>query len=157
MHFSATDSQRFSIKAIPIAADVRRQLADAYDRAYPVESCGFLLGWPRKITLLVESLNAVSLPGGFDIPDREIIRVRLIASNSGVQIKALFHSHPEGSTELSQNDCDALRHSQWPWVVITRTACGKLRLTWYAHFREPANVSCLRTVLAVADAKIRRR
>jgi proteasome lid subunit RPN8/RPN11 len=63
---------------------------------------------------VLSTLNAVSTPGAFAIPDHEIQRVRLVAAEAHLSIIALFHSHPEGSSELSESDRAALHHSEWP-------------------------------------------
>jgi proteasome lid subunit RPN8/RPN11 len=91
-------------------------LREAYEVAYPRECCGVLLGVRSPIgwvvRRVVETPNAVSVRGGFAV--------------------AVFHSHPEGSTELSDSDRDALSYSEWPWVVLTQNRqTRELRLTWY--------------------------
>jgi proteasome lid subunit RPN8/RPN11 len=111
-------------------------LREAYEVAYPRECCGVLLGVRSPIgwvvRRVVETPNAVSVRGGFAIPDHELRRARCIAAEASMWIVAVFHSHPEGSTELSDSDRDALSYSEWPWVVLTQNRqTRELRLTWY--------------------------
>ena len=42
---------------------------------------------------------------------------------AGLELVGHFHSHPSGDGSLSAADLAALRHSAWPWVIVTRT-CG---------------------------------
>ena len=112
-------------------------LARAYDLACPREACGFLLGQHRG-TRIVASESVIaggssSDCDGFEIPDHELSRVRAYAEDRGLRVVALFHSHPSGDRSLSAADLAALRHSAWPWVIVTRT-CGTsaLIVTCYA-------------------------
>ena len=113
------------------------ELVLAYETAYPRECCGFLVGFRHTSGLVVQrilpTLNVVNVVGGFAaIPDIEISRVRLLAEEAGLAIVALFHSHPSGSAELSDGDLAALRYSEWPWVIVTKSSVtGDLLLAFY--------------------------
>jgi proteasome lid subunit RPN8/RPN11 len=122
---------RSSPALIEIAARHYLELRQAFERAYPRECCGLLLGRQGVVKRVVETINAVSLLEEFVIPDREVWRARQIAAQDGLKILAVFHSHPEGSVELSENDRKALACSEWPWVVLTADRAGGLRLTCY--------------------------
>ena len=121
---------------IEIAAEPYDALRRAIETAYPRECCGVLLGSSDGARLIVQrvvsTLNAVSTTGSFAIPDQEMRRVRVLAAEAGLHIVAVFHSHPSGSTELSNSDRAALEHSEWPWVILTeRAAPGEVVLTWF--------------------------
>lgn len=83
-------------------------------------------------------------PGGFEIPDHEVHRVRAWAENRDLDILALFHSHPSGSLGLSAADRAALVHSQWPWLVVGHRPGRALKLALYGPGdvgrRSPASV-----------------
>jgi proteasome lid subunit RPN8/RPN11 len=120
-------------------------LRTAYEAAYPRECCGVLLGVSTRTRLIVRrvinTLNAVSMIGGFAIPDHEMCRVRLLAANAGLDIVGVFHSHPSGSTELSSGDQAALDHSEWPWVIVTENPSTRdVLLTWH---KAPHHYACL--------------
>ena len=38
-----------------------------------------------------------------------------------LQMLEVFHSHPSGDRRLSAADHAALRHSEWPWLIVTRS------------------------------------
>jgi proteasome lid subunit RPN8/RPN11 len=60
------------------------------------------------------------------------------AQDRGLRILALFHSHPSGNSDLSAGDRAALRHSAWPWVIVTRPAgASTVVLTIYAQENAP--------------------
>lgn len=118
----------------PAVADA---LASAHDMALPRETCGFLLGEARAGKAIVtDALVAGNAPcdlDGFEIPDHELRRAGATASERGRHIVALFHSHPSGSCRLSAGDRASLRHSEWPWVIVTRSYGSRaVTLTGYA-------------------------
>ena len=113
-------------------------LARAYHEVSPLETCGFLLGAARQLSLPIASEVLLSrIPPGerasFEIPDCELRRVCAYAQERGLHIMALFHSHPSGDLRLSESDRACLRYSEWPWVIITQSK-GKagVVLTGYA-------------------------
>jgi proteasome lid subunit RPN8/RPN11 len=111
---------------ISISADLRGQLRRAVDAALPGECCGVLLGDGELGRLFVRrvlsTLNTSNTVGTFSIPDQEMRRVRSLAVQFREPIIAIFHSHPDGCSELSEPDRRALAYSEWPWVVVTPTA-----------------------------------
>jgi proteasome lid subunit RPN8/RPN11 len=119
-----------------LTAEHRAALMRAYRAAYPHECCGLLLGSQDgsggRVHRVLRTLNAVSRPGGFAIPDAEIDRGRFLAAQAGLSILALYHSHPSGATELSVADLAALEHTEWPWLVLTEDpSTRELVLTWW--------------------------
>jgi proteasome lid subunit RPN8/RPN11 len=64
----------------------------------------------------------VSYRDAFEISHGELRRLRAYAEDQGLSVVALFHSHPSGDSRLSAGDRDALRYSEWPWVIVTREA-----------------------------------
>ena len=108
---------------ITIGPEHRAHLRRAIDAALPRECCGVLLGADDSGVVVVRrvlpTLNATTLTGSFVIPGDEIRRVRRLAGQSGEAIIAMFHSHPGGPLDLSNDDRKALVYSEWPWVIVT--------------------------------------
>jgi proteasome lid subunit RPN8/RPN11 len=120
-----------------VTADAAEALERAYDRALPMEACGFLLGGAQDgRSIVTEIVTAGGLPGyrnEFEIPDHELHRMRAYAQDRSLRILALFHSHPSGERSLSTTDRAALRYSAWPWVIVTRPkATAAIVFTAYA-------------------------
>lgn len=95
------------------------------------EVCGFLLGHQG-----VEYAHAVQLlpvrnnrqhPGSFAISRSENHRALRHARSLGLELVALYHTHPEGAGELSTKDRELIRCSDLPWVIITRMKNGDNR------------------------------
>jgi proteasome lid subunit RPN8/RPN11 len=115
------------------AAALRR----ACEAASPREACGTLVGrcgadGPTAVDAL--PARGALARGAFEISGHELRRMSAWAEDRGLQIVAVFHSHPTGALELSGQDRDALRHAVWPWVVATRAAggAGEIILAAYA-------------------------
>jgi proteasome lid subunit RPN8/RPN11 len=107
-------------------------------RQLPNEACGFLLakrstaGQPLSCEF---ALSARTTPRvqQFEIPDAELRRTRAWANDRGLEVVAIFHSHPSGDLRLSAADRAGLEYSEWPWVVVTRDSrSGRAVLTGYA-------------------------
>jgi proteasome lid subunit RPN8/RPN11 len=98
-------------------------LASALAGALPREACGLLLG-PKsrgRVSVIEAVISRVtSTHGQFEIPDYELRRIKAWGEDRGLTVVAVFHSHPSGDRRLSAADRSALRHSEWPWVIVTR-------------------------------------
>lgn len=112
------------------------RLERAYDAALPLEACGFLLGRREGSDCHVVDMalpaGAAGSMDGFELSDHEVARVTAYAADRGLAIVALFHSHPTGHPHLSEADRAAIRYSQWPWMLLTRSQTGKLELAAFA-------------------------
>jgi proteasome lid subunit RPN8/RPN11 len=102
----------------------------------PFEACGFLPGWADGSDFhgidVARPAGAAGSLDGFELSDREIARVTAYAADRGLAIVAMFHSHPSGFPDLSETDRSAIRHSQWPWILLTRSQAGGLELAAFA-------------------------
>jgi proteasome lid subunit RPN8/RPN11 len=132
---------------VEVSADVRRQLRRAHDAAAPRECCGVLLGERAAgavvVRRVVETRNSATGIGAFAIPDEEMRRARVLATEWGLSIVAIFHSHPDGVGEPSANDRAALAHSEWPWAIVTVAAgADDVHVEWHAVPPAPPSRDC---------------
>ena len=114
------------------------------------EACGFLLGKSDssggKVTAIICSQVPEPVAGEFEISPSEIRRIRRHSKERGLEILALFHTHPSGNPAMSDSDRNALQHSEWPWVIVTWSASeNRFTLTGYqTGAGEPFTVRCRR-------------
>lgn len=91
--------------AIVVARSAADDLAEAYDRAFPLEVAGFLLGvHPGREMLATKLTLARRSAGGrgeFNIPAHELRRIKALARDRRLQLLALVHSHPSGNNRLT--------------------------------------------------------
>jgi proteasome lid subunit RPN8/RPN11 len=121
------------LRVTPAAVAALRQACEA---ASPREACGTLVGRRGADgATAVEVLPArgAAARGAFEISGQELRRMSAWAEGRGLEIVAVFHSHPSGAPELSGPDRDALRYAAWPWVVATRAAGGAERIALAAY------------------------
>jgi proteasome lid subunit RPN8/RPN11 len=100
------------LRLTPLAAAVLRQ---ACVRAGPMEACGALLGSRLSDDMLavnVVLVRGAAARGTFEISDQEFRRMAACAEGRGLDIVAIFHSHPSGASELSAADRASLRFSR---------------------------------------------
>jgi proteasome lid subunit RPN8/RPN11 len=105
-------------------------LEEACSEASPFEACGVLLGtWLPDEAAVVDVVQAGSAQtrGEFEIADHELRRMSVCAAHRGLEIVAVFHSHPSGAPGLSAADRATLRFAPWPWVVVTWGSVGGLK------------------------------
>jgi len=102
---------------------VLRALQEHYHRDLPRECCGFLLGTRHSGEVVVHCalplLNAEPGTGAFALSDAELRRAHLVARHSGLQLLALYHSHPSGVAHPSAADTEVMARSEWPWLILT--------------------------------------
>jgi proteasome lid subunit RPN8/RPN11 len=114
-----------------------RELTEICRAAHPREAAGFLLGRLADGVITVTDITpwreSSTGTDSFAIPEHELHRAAAYAQDLGEDIVALYHSHPSGQSRLSDGDRAALRHSTWPWVIVTATIDGEVAtLTGYA-------------------------
>jgi proteasome lid subunit RPN8/RPN11 len=124
--FTETRSPGRRVATMLMTLEALHMLALAFDRALPLEVCGFLVGRRGQrrlqVTDIVVARGATGERGAFAIPDYEARRAKAWAEDRGLLILALFHSHPSGDRQLSESDRAALRYCGLPWVIVTRSS-----------------------------------
>jgi len=104
-----------------IAKQVLDEIHAHAESTYPEECCGFLIA--DKTKRIVESLRAANAYRGpkndrYDIDPLELFKADRAASERGLSIAGVYHSHPDYPASLSAFD---LEHS-FPWysyVVVS--------------------------------------
>lgn len=116
-----------------ISDELRRQMAEMGERAYPNEGCGILLGRfanevevveVRVATNLRETGESAHLPAEKDdrehsardryvMDPRDILRAEKDARERGIEVVGFWHTHPDHAAHPSQYDAD---HA-WPEYV----------------------------------------
>jgi proteasome lid subunit RPN8/RPN11 len=123
--FTETRSPGRRVATMLMTPEALHMVALAFDRALPLEVCGFLVGRRGQrrlqVTDIVVARGATGERGAFAIPDYEARRAKAWAEDRGLLILALFHSHPSGDRQLSDSDRAALRYCGLPWVIVTRS------------------------------------
>jgi len=115
----------------PSALDALRRHGE---EAYPLESCGVLLGRSRddarSVTTAVRCGNArTDRPRDrYEIEPRDLLRALAMGRERGEDVVGFYHSHPDHPTRPSPTD---LAEAHWLGCsyVITRVAEGRAEAT----------------------------
>jgi len=87
-----------------------------------VERCGVLLGHKNGDCIVVEEIveveNASKNPNEFEIDPYDLYEIWVDAEKRGLDIVAVFHTHPFGLAKPSSLDIQGLKQTGMIWVII---------------------------------------
>ncbi len=101
------------------AAHIRRLIGIAKD-ALPNESCAFLLGHNYEVAEILPMRNIDESPVTFSVEPAELIQVYNLAESKGMQVIAIFHSHPAKAWP-SSTDIKFMEINPVVWVIYSTT------------------------------------
>ncbi len=86
------------------------------------ERCGVLIGLKKDESLFVKEIvevkNRAKNPNFFEMDAEELYKAWIHAEKRGMDIVAVFHTHPLGVAKPSRYDINGLRDSGMVWVII---------------------------------------
>lgn len=101
------------------AAHIRRLIGIAKE-ALPNESCAFLLGHNYEVAEILPMRNTDESPVTFSVEPAELIQVYNLAESKGMQVIAIFHSHPAKAWP-SSTDIKFMEINPVVWVIYSTT------------------------------------
>jgi proteasome lid subunit RPN8/RPN11 len=108
------------MKTISLTAAQIRQLAEIAKDALPNESCAFLLGHNDKVVKILPMRNSDESPVTFSIEPAELLHAYNLAESKGMQVIAIFHSHP-AKPWPSSTDIKFMEINPVVWVIYSTT------------------------------------
>jgi proteasome lid subunit RPN8/RPN11 len=96
-------------KALPdleIPADLLSRVVEHARREYPLESCGILAGKDGKIVKVYSLENTAKSSSSYLMASEEQLRVFREVEEEGLELSAIYHSHPHSPAFPSQRDVD---------------------------------------------------
>jgi len=75
-------------------------------REYPLESCGILAGKNGKITRVYSMKNTEKSSSSYLMAPEEQLKVFREVEEEGLELSAIYHSHPHSQAFPSQRDVD---------------------------------------------------
>jgi len=99
------------------AAHIRRLIGIAKD-ALPNESCAFLLGHNDRVAEILPMRNIDDSPVTFSIEPTELIYAYNLAETKGMDVIAIFHSHPAKAWP-SSTDVKFMEINPVVWVIYS--------------------------------------
>ena len=108
------------MKTISLTAAQIRQLVGIAKDALPNESCAFLLGHNDKVAKILPMRNIDESPVTFSIEPTELLHAYNLAESKGMQVIAIFHSHP-AKPWPSSTDIKFMEINPVVWVIYSTT------------------------------------
>jgi proteasome lid subunit RPN8/RPN11 len=96
-------------KALPdleIPEDLLSRVIEHARREYPLESCGILAGKKGKITRVYSMENTEKSSSSYLMAPEEQLKVFREVEEEGLELSAIYHSHPHSPAFPSQRDVD---------------------------------------------------
>ena len=112
---------------ITLAGQTLEHLEASARRAYPLETCGFLIGHEDGATIHIDAFalspNRAGDPKRHFVLDAAMhIRLQRELRGSAFTIVGLFHSHPDGRAAMSESDLRSAAEEGWVWLVMALQA-----------------------------------
>lgn len=79
----------------------------ALQAAWPAEGCGFLAGADGRVSAVYPVANQLARPDAFRMAGREQVEALLAIEAAGLELLAIYHSHPAGKAQPSSVDIAA--------------------------------------------------
>src|SRR3712207_1191356 len=108
------------MKTIFLSAAHIRQLIGIAKQALPNESCAFLLGHNYEVAEILPMRNIDESPITFSIEPAELIQAYNLAESKGMEVIAIFHSHPARAWP-SSTDIKFMEVNPVVWVIYSTT------------------------------------
>jgi proteasome lid subunit RPN8/RPN11 len=88
----------------------------------PLESCGILAGKAGRVELVMPIKNAIESKVRFQMEPRAQLRAMQQIESEGLEMLAIFHSHPRGASVPSPTD---IQEAAYPVVNIIWSKAGR--------------------------------
>jgi len=91
---------------LEIPKDLLNRIIEHARQEYPLESCGILAGKKGKITKFYPMANTKKSSSCYLMEPEEQLRVFQEIEKEGLELSAIYHSHPHTAAFPSQRDVD---------------------------------------------------
>lgn len=103
---------------VHLPEDLRRQIIDHCLAELPDEGCGLFAMEEDRIVAVYPTGNAQASPSSYTVPPDEHFAALSDAESKGWELGGVFHSHPEGTAEMSMVDVMAALEPEWVYLVV---------------------------------------
>ena len=91
---------------LEIPEDLLSRVIEHSRREYPLESCGILAGKNGKIARVYSMENTEKSSSSYLMAPEEQLKVFREVEEAGLELSAIYHSHPHSAAYPSQRDVD---------------------------------------------------
>ena len=105
--FELSEPMKKNLPDLEISEDLLNRLIEHSRQEYPLESCGILAGKNGKITKFFPMENTQKSSSCYLMAPEEQLRVFQEIEKEGLELLAIYHSHPHSPAFPSQRDVDS--------------------------------------------------
>ncbi len=92
------------IQTLRLTPTLLEEMIDYVDQRVPLEACGLLAGHKNQAELMIGVLNQAQSPVRFVMDPYEQLQAFDWIESQGLDLVAIFHSHPTGPETVSPTD-----------------------------------------------------
>jgi proteasome lid subunit RPN8/RPN11 len=108
------------MQSISLTAGQIEELVNIAKDVLPNESCGLLLGENDAVVEILPMRNVDESPLTFSIESTELVEAYNLAESKGLQVIAIFHSHP-AQPSPSSTDIKFMEINPVVWLIYSTT------------------------------------
>jgi proteasome lid subunit RPN8/RPN11 len=105
--FALSEAMKKNLPDLEIPEDLMDWLIEHSRQEYPLESCGILAGKNGKITKFYPMENMEKSSSSYLMAPEEQLRVFQEIEEEGLELSAIYHSHPHSPAIPSQRDVNS--------------------------------------------------
>jgi proteasome lid subunit RPN8/RPN11 len=125
------------MQSISLTAGQIRELVSIAKDVLPDESCALLLGEKNTVVEILPMRNVDNCPVTFSIESTELLQAYNLAESKGLQVIAIFHSHPANPSP-SNTDLKFMEINPVIWLIYSTT---EWRLKAYVYDNDVKEVA----------------
>lgn len=104
--------------AVHLPERLRRRIIDHCISELPNEGCGLLAMSGDEIVDVYPTSNEDQSPRSYTVPPGEHFAALTDAEARGWRLGGVFHSHPSGPAQMSDEDRDKALEPSWVYLVV---------------------------------------
>ena len=97
-----------------IPREIWEEMARSIAEQAPIEACGLLAGLKGEVKQVYPIRNVMQSPARFKMDAQEQLKAFVDLETRGLELLAIYHSHPKGPTAPSETD---IREFAYPGVA----------------------------------------
>lgn len=104
---------------LKITPNVRQEMIDLAVKESPIEACGYLAGVDDRVIFTIPMTNVDRSPEHFSFAPQEQFQAVKTARAQGLQLLAVFHSHPASPARMSEEDIRLANDPEMIYIIVS--------------------------------------
>lgn len=104
---------------IRINSEIYNQVIEHAKFEAPIEACGYLAGKDGFAVKIIPMINADNSPEHFSFKPEDQFKVLKQTRDDGIELIAVYHSHPATPARLSEEDIRLAYDSSVSYVIVS--------------------------------------